>query len=293
MAGSVGFIGLGLMGEGFTHRLIEKGYAVTGYDLDRDKRARAAAQGVVEAGSPAEVAAASEIVLMCVTSTDAVRAVVFGSGGLSEAAGANSIIVDHSTTIVDDTKTMAADLKERTGAAWVDAPVSGGPAAAKGGSLAIMAGGDEAAIARVSPLMTDLSGVFTHMGPVGAGQVTKMVNQVLVLNNYVILAEALAMAEAGGIDAAKIPAALATGHAGSNLLNALFPRLIERDYEPQGYVRQILKDLHMLDDLARSLKVPTPMSSQATNLFRVLSSKGHNERDGIAVMKLYDPKDGV
>ena len=293
MTRSVGFIGLGLMGEGFTQRLVEKGYAVTGYDLDAEKRARAVSIGVTEAATPREVAAAAEIVLMCVTSTDAVRAVVFGEGGLSEAAGASSIIVDHSTTIVDDTKSMAADLKEKTGADWVDAPVSGGPAAAKGGSLAIMAGGDDAAIARVTPVMNDLAGVFTHMGPVGAGQVTKMVNQVLVLNNYVILSEALAMAEAGGIDAAKIPAALATGHAGSNLLNALFPRLIARDYEPQGYVRQILKDLHMLDDLARSLKVPTPMSSQSTALFRVLYSKGHGERDGISVMKLYDPEDSV
>ena len=141
--------------------------------------------------------------------------------------------------------------------------------------------------------MDAVSSAFTVFGPVGSGQVAKMVNQVLVLNNYAVIAEALALAEAGGIDASKIPEALATGHAGSNLLNVAFPRMIERDFAPKGYTRQILKDLDMLHDLAKGLKSPPPMSSQTASLFRILNSKGHEELDGMAILKLYDQNDTI
>lgn len=289
----LGFIGLGLMGQAFTARLTDCGYQVTGYDIDTAKVEAATRHGVIAAASPAEVAAASDIVLVCVISTDAVRQVVLGDDGIKSAGTADKLIVDHSTSVVSDTKEMAALLLADTGMGWVDAPVSGGPGAARDGSLAIMAGGTEADIARVEPVMADLSASFTRFGDVGAGQVAKMVNQTLVLNNYAVLAEALALAEAGGIDASRIPDALAAGHAGSNMLKAVFPRMIARDFEPLGYARQILKDLDMLHDLAKQLKSPTPMSSQASSLFRILCSKGHEELDGIAVLKLYDQKDRV
>jgi 3-hydroxyisobutyrate dehydrogenase len=290
---SVGFIGLGLMGQAFTKRLTARGYRVTGFDIAAEKVNEAAKHGVVPASSSAEVTENSDIVLLCVVSTDAVRDAVFGPKGVVESARAGKLLVDHSTTVVEDTKVMAGELKQRTGMGWVDAPVSGGPPAAQTGTLAIMAGGEDADIDAVTPLMEDLATTFTHLGGVGAGQVTKMVNQILVLNNYCVLAEALALAEAAGVDAAKIPEALAAGHAGSNLLKAAFPRMIARDFEPAGYARQILKDLDMVHDIAKELKVPTPMSSQAANLFRILVGKGHAEKDGIAVLKLYDQKDSV
>ena len=203
------------------------------------------------------------------------------------------VLVDHSTSIVANTKDMAVKLKAETGMGWVDAPVSGGPEGAEAGELAIMAGGGDVDVAIVQSIMDDVSSAFTVFGPVGSGQVAKMVNQVLVLNNYAVLAEALALAEAGGIDASKIPDALATGHAGSNMLKNVFPRMIKRDYAPKGYARQLLKDLDMLHDLAKSLKTPTPISSQTASLLRILNSKGHEELDGIAIMKLYDQSDTV
>lgn len=289
----IGFIGLGLMGQAFTAHLVENGYQVTGFDIDAEKVAKATEHGVTAASSSAEVTANSDIILVCVISTDAVEQVVLGEGGVIETGSTDKVLVDHSTTIVDKTKSMAAQLKEACGMGWIDAPVSGGPPAARTGTLAIMAGGADEDIAKVAPVMNDLASDFTHFGPVGAGQVAKMVNQILVLNNYVVLAEALALAEAGGIDASKIPEALKSGHAGSNLLQSAFPRMIERDYEPLGYARQILKDLDMLHDLAKGLKSPTPMSSQASSLFRILCSKGHEELDGIAVLKLFDQKDSV
>jgi len=289
----IGFIGLGLMGQAFTKRLTACGYRVNGFDIDPEKIARAGVRGVSAAASSAEVTDRSDIVLMCVVSTDAVHDAVFGPGGVAESANADKVLVDHSTTVVETTRVMAEELRERSGMGWVDAPVSGGPPAAESGTLAIMAGGGDADVARIAPLMQDLAETFTHLGGVGAGQVTKMVNQILVLNNYCILAEALALAEAAGVDAAKIPEALAPGHAGSNLLESAFPRMIARDFEPAGYARQILKDLDMVHDIAKSLKVPTPMSSQAATLFRILVGKGHAEKDGIAVLKLFDQNDSV
>jgi 3-hydroxyisobutyrate dehydrogenase len=288
----IGFIGLGLMGQAFTKRLVARGYEVTGYDIVPERVKAAARHGVRPAGAPAEVARESDIVLVCVTTTEAVGEVAFGSGGVVEAAGAGQILVDHSTSEVAATRANAERLRQACGAGWVDAPVSGGPPAAEAGTLAIMAGGAAADVDRVRPLMGDL-GSFTHMGPSGAGQVTKMVNQILVLNNYCILAEALTLAEAGGVDAARIPDALASDYAGSNILNGLFPRMIARDFEPAGYARQVMKDLDMVQSLAKELKVPTPMSAQAASLMRILNAKGHAELDGIAVLKLYDPKDHI
>ncbi len=284
----IGFIGIGLMGSAFTKRLTGLGYQVTGYDLDAGRLERAAQWGVVPAGSPGEVAAASDIVQICVLETPSVEAAVFGPDGIAKAGGSATVLVDHGTTQLPATYDMSARLKAACGIDWVDAPVSGGPPAAEAGELAIMAGGEDAAIERISALMGDLADVFTHMGPVGAGQITKMVNQTLVLSNYCVIAEAVKLAEAGGIDAAKIPAALATGHANSNLLQALYPRILARDFEPLGRAAQILKDLDMLHDVTKSLKAPTPMADQARTMFRILCARGHEDLDGGAVFKLYD-----
>ena len=289
----IGFIGLGLMGQGFTKRLVECGYQVTGFDLNPVKMAQAKLHGVITTVNAAEVTANSDVVLICVTSTDDVEKAIFGEGGVAETASSRMVLVDHSTSIVSNTKAMAKKLKFMTGMGWIDAPVSGGPEGAEAGDLAIVAGGDDKDVATVQAIMDDLSSVFTVFGPVGSGQVAKMVNQILVLNNYAVLAEALSLAEAGGIDASKIPDALATGHAGSNMLKNVFPRMIERDYAPKGYARQLLKDLDMLHDLAKSLKTPTPISSQTASLLRILNSKGHEELDGIAILKLYDQNDTV
>jgi 3-hydroxyisobutyrate dehydrogenase len=288
--GSIGFIGLGLMGHAFTRRLVACGYRVTGYDVVADKVSAAQAHGVQAAASAVEVARASDLVHVCVMTKDDLTRAVFGAHGIAAGGAPGKVLVDHSTTEVGTTKAFAARLKAEAGMGWVDAPVSGGPPAAAAGTLAIMAGGAEADLAKARPVLADL-GTCTHMGPVGAGQTTKMVNQILVLSNYCVLAEALALAEAGGVDAAKIPAALGAGYAGSTMLQKLYPRLLARDFAPAGYAFQALKDLDMVHDLAKALQVPTPMSAQATSLFRILNAKGHGRLDGLAVLKLYDAKE--
>jgi 3-hydroxyisobutyrate dehydrogenase-like beta-hydroxyacid dehydrogenase len=286
MTRAVGFVGLGLMGQAFTRRLAACGHQVTGYDIVPEKLEAAASHGVRPAASAAEVTRSSDIVQVCVMTRDDLERAVFGDQGVAEAASPGKILIDHSTTEVETTTAFAARLGE-TGMGWIDAPVSGGPPAAEAGTLAIMAGGGDAHFAGVRALLADL-GTCTHMGPVGAGQVTKMVNQVLVLANYCVLAEALALAEAAGVDAARIPEALGAGYAGSTMLQRLYPRMVARDFEPAGYAFQALKDLDMVHGLAKSLTVPTPMTSQAATLFRILNAKGHGRLDGIAVLKLFD-----
>ena len=283
----LGYLGLGLMGSQMVKRLIKNGYQVTGFDPDPDKMIGAVATGVIAAASPAEVTRASDIVQACVINTPALTEAIFGPDGIVEGDGADKIFLDHSTTIADKTRELAARLRDKTGMRWVDAPVSGGPPAAGTGELAIMVGGNDDDVVRIQPVL-DTLGHNTHMGPLGTGQVTKMVNQVLVLNNFTLLAEAVTLAKNAGIDPAKVPEALKGGYADSPMFQRFFPRMIERDFDPAGYARQVLKDLDMVVDLAQQTNSPVPMSSQSTALYRVLIAKGHSELDATAILKIYD-----
>lgn len=283
----IAFLGLGLMGEGFTRRLIGLGHSVSGFDPKMERRQAASGWGVTPADTPAGAAAGADLVMTCVTTTDDLEGTLFGADGAVDTMSADAIVVDFSTTVVARTMTMAERLKLERGAGWIDAPVSGGPPAAQAGTLAIMMGGEEVDVARARPVLEGLAASLVHLGPVGAGQVTKMVNQVCVLTNFVVLAEALNLAERGGVDTSRLQAALETGYAGSNLMAAMWPRMMERDYAPAGYLRQVLKDLDMVHDLAHDLGAAIPMSTQAAELFRLMAARGHEEEDGIAVLKLF------
>jgi 3-hydroxyisobutyrate dehydrogenase-like beta-hydroxyacid dehydrogenase len=245
-------------------------------------------QGAVAHADAASVARAADIVLMCVLDTAAVENSVFGPGGLAEGAALGKVLVDHSTILPDRSVAMARRLRAETGMGWVDAPVSGGPPAAAEGRLAIMAGGAAEDIVRVQSVMAQLGQRFTHMGGEGAGQVTKFVNQIIVGTGFAVLAEALSFAERAGIDAERLPEALGGGYADSPLLQRFLPRMAARDFAPAGYARQVLKDLDMVQSVAKDLKAPLPMTAQAATLYRFAIARGYGELDAIAVMKLFD-----
>jgi 3-hydroxyisobutyrate dehydrogenase-like beta-hydroxyacid dehydrogenase len=213
---------------------------------------------------------------------------VFDNNGIVKNATEKTIIIDLSTTLVNETIKFSEKFKHKTGGVWIDAPVSGGPEKALDGTLSIMVGGNKKDINIISHLLDIISKKFTCFGPTGSGQVVKMINQILVLNNYTILAEALSFAKAWGIDAKEIPDALNDGHAGSNLLMTLFPRMINNDFEPQGYTSQILKDLKMLSQLAEEKNVPIPMSTLSKQLFTIHANKSKQNLDGISIVKLFD-----
>ena len=284
----LGYVGVGLMGLPMVRRLVSLGYRVTAYDIVPGRVQAASAAGATPAASPAEAAGAADFVLLNLPTTEAVNLATFGERGVASAVRPPQIVVDFSTVKVDKGRAFAQRLRDATGCAWIDAPVSGGPPASGTGTLTVMAGGDAADIARVAPLMSDVSARFTHMGPVGAGLVAKMINQLIVGCGHAVMAEALLVAEAAGIDAARIPQCLSGGHADGTLLQKLYPRMAARDFAPQGYARQLLKDLEMVNEFAGAMKAPVPMTGEALSLYRMLIHLGHAELDTSAVFKLYD-----
>jgi 3-hydroxyisobutyrate dehydrogenase len=287
--GKIGFIGVGLMGYSFIKRLSQANYYVNANDKDKNRlKLLNNLKNVSLSKTPSDIVDGCDLIFICVDKTENVEKVVFGDNGILENASNNTIIVDLSTTSADKTIAFSKEVKFKKGVSWVDAPVSGGPTKALDGSLAIMIGGDQKNIELISPVLNILSSNFTHFGPVGSGQIVKMINQILVLNNYAVLAEALSFAEGYGVDASKIPEALSNGHAGSNLLTHLFPRMINKDYDPQGYATQIQKDLKMVCDLADQQNIPTPISSLTKQLFSILNNKSKQKLDGTSIVKLFD-----
>ena len=286
----IGYVGVGLMGLPMVKRLVSLQYAVRAYDLLAEKTAAAVAAGAQRAASPADAAQGADLVLLNLPTTDAVEQAVFGEAGVASVLRAPQLLVDFSTIKVYKCKAFAQQLRAASGCGWIDAPVSGGPPAAGGGTLTIMAGGDAAEIERGRPLFADIAARFTHMGPPGAGMVAKMLNQLIVGCGHAVMAEAVVLAEAAGIDAARLPECLAGGLGDSALLQKLYPRMQRREFAPQGYVRQLLKDLDMVHEYAAALKAPTPMMSEALSLYRILVHLGHAELDTGAILKVYDRK---
>jgi 3-hydroxyisobutyrate dehydrogenase len=284
----IGYVGVGLMGLPMAKRLLTLGYSVRAYDIAPQALAAARAAGATAAASAADAARGSELVLLNLPTPEAVEAAVFGDNGVASALRAPQLLVDFSTNKVYQTKAFAQRLREMTGAGWIDAPVSGGPPASGSGTLTVMAGGEAAEVERARPLFADVAGHFTYMGPSGAGMAAKMLNQLIVGAGHALMAEAIVLAEAAGIDAARLPECLAGGLADSALLQKLYPRMVRRDFAPQGYVRQLLKDLEMVHEFAGALKAPTPMMGEALSLYRMLAHLGHTELDTAAVLKLYE-----
>ena len=284
----IGYVGVGLMGLPMVKRLVSRGHDVVAYDIMDKQVQLATAAGARAASTASQVVRNTEFVLLNLPTTDAVEEAVFGPDGVATAIASPQLVVDFSTNEVARGRALAARLREQTGCGWVDAPVSGGPPASGTGTLTVMAGGTPDDVARVAPLMADIAARFTHMGPVGSGLVAKMINQLIVGCGHAVMAEALLLAESAGIDAGRIPECLAGGHADGTLLQKLYPRMAQRDFAPQGYARQLLKDLEMVNTFAGGLKAPVPMAGEALSLYRMLIHRGYAELDTAAVFKLYE-----
>jgi 3-hydroxyisobutyrate dehydrogenase len=286
---TLGFIGIGIMGEAMTRRLLDQGKSVSVWNLEPERLATVVPHGARAAPSPAAVAAASDVVLMCVLHTAAVERCVFADDGVVKASRPPRLLIDLSTADPDATADMAARLRRETGTAWVDAPVSGGPVAARNGTLTIMAGGEEGDIEQARAVLADLAANFTHMGPAGAGQRTKLINQAIVGAGYVLMAEALVMAEAAGVDAARLPDCLAGGAADSALLRTIFRQMQKRDFEPpKSYARQLLKDMKAVHEFADALGLALPVIEAAVERYASYVEAGNAMRDSASIVRAYD-----
>jgi len=282
---TLGYVGVGLMGLPMVQRLTKLGWRVRAFDIVPEKVGQSGAQAC---GSASDAARDVDILLLNLPTNEAVVDAVFGHNGAVKTLRPPQLVVDFSTIPVETCRSHAAQLQKVTGCRWVDAPVSGGPPASAAGTLTVMAGGAEDDLARLAPLMRDIAGRCTRVGPVGAGLAAKMINQLVVGVGHAMLAEAVALCERAGIDAARIPDCLAGGYADSNLMKAYWPRMVQRDFAPRGYVRQLLKDLEMVNKWAGGLEATTPMLAQALTLYRELAARGHAELDSSAIRKLYN-----
>ncbi|UVO19229.1 NAD(P)-dependent oxidoreductase [Stutzerimonas stutzeri] len=284
---TLAFAGIGLMGLPMCRRLLAAGYRLLVWNRSPDKCAPLVALGATVVATPAELCAA-DIVLLCLADTAAVREVVFGKGGLAEGGKPGKLLVDHSSLEPSATRDMAAELEFRSGMRWVDAPVSGGTAGAESGTLAIMAGGRVEDVERVRPVLMHLGQRLTHMGEVGAGQVSKVCNQMIVACNALVIAEVVALAERAGVDASLLAPALAGGFADSRPLQILAPQMAASEFEPvKWHVRTLLKDLDTAVKLSREQGSATPMSGLAAQLMRLHGRQGNLQRDPATLVQLY------
>jgi 3-hydroxyisobutyrate dehydrogenase len=283
----VAFLGLGLMGLPMSVRLLAAGYRVHVWNRSRPKILPALEKGAIEAATPRDAARTAEVVMICLTDTRAVEEVAFGADGLAEAEGRGKILVDHSTIRPDATRTFAERLASRSGMQWVDAPVSGGVKGAQDGTLAIMCGGHKEAIERVRPVLAAYARNVTHMGPAGAGQTTKLCNQIIVGSTLAVIAEAVTLAQNSGVDAAQLPQAFAGGFADSKPLQTWVPRMVNGYSDSIGTANTLLKDLDVIADVARATGTPIPMAGLAREIFRTLAAQGRGEDDPAALADLY------
>ena len=282
------FAGIGLMGLPMCQRLLAAGYPLVVWNRNPEKCAALVALGATQVLQRAELCAQADIVLLCLADTQAVEEVMFAEHGIAAALQPEHIVVDFSSIEPDATKAMAQRVLENSGAHWLDIPVSGGVAGAEQGSLVMMAGGDAQALATVEPVLAHLSQRVTHMGAVGAGQVAKVCNQMLVACNAMVIAEVVALAEQAGVDAALLAPALAGGFADSKPFQILVPQMAQREFEPvKWHVRTLLKDLDMAVKLSQSHICATPMSGLAAQLMRTHAAQGHLASDPSTLIKLY------
>jgi len=284
---NLGYIGLGMMGGPMALRLANAGFPLSIWGRSPAKLEAAKAAGARAVETAAQVARDADIVFTCLSDTEAVEAVVFGENGLATGAGPGKLLVDMSSIRPEAARDMAARLRDKTGMGWIDAPVSGGVAGAESGKLTVMAGGSEADFAHAEPIVAHLAQRFSLMGTNGAGQATKLINQVLVGCVVAVLSEAAALATRAGIDAARIPEALAGGRADSLLLQQFFPKMVACDFFVEAHIRTMLKDLDTVLALARETTTAMPMTATALELHRLMVQRGHGDEDGTALATLY------
>lgn len=282
---TLGFIGIGLMGQPMTLRLLEAGYTVRVWNRSPEKLRAVLAAGALASDSVQSLVEQSDVILLCLSDTTAVEYIAREQ--IMPVASNGKLIIDLSSIDPDVTRELAAIFK-RTGVDWVDSPVSGGTAGAEQGTLAIMAGGDTEAIAVAEQVLQPLYGRFTHMGPVGSGQMTKICNQMIVGCNLLVLAEMMALAKAAGVDAEKIPQALSGGFADSKPLQITGAEMAVERYEPVKWkVKTLLKDLNMAKRQALANGQAVPMSSLAAQLMQEHGVHGYLDQDPATLIKLY------
>ena len=288
----IGFIGLGIMGKPMARNLLKAGYPLTVYNRSDGPVEELVAAGAVAAASPQAVAAKADVVVSIVTDTPDVQQVLLGENGVNNTIAQDAVVIDMSTISPTATREMARLIQEK-GASMLDAPVSGGEGGAIAGTLSIMVGGEEAVFNRCLPIFETLGKNIVHVGQSGAGQLTKLCNQIAVAVTNLAMSEALIFGAKSGLDLKKMQHAIQGGAAGSWQLSNLAPRVLERDFAPGFMVKLQQKDLRLVLQEADRLKLSLPATSLVHHLFHALESQGAGDEGTQALVKVLEQLAGV
>lgn len=282
---TVGFIGLGIMGRPMAHNLLKAGHRLVAHSRSAGPVDELVAAGAERATSPADVAGRAGVVITMLPDTPELETVTRGPNGLLGSMPAGALLIDMSTVDPIATRRIGADFRAG-GVGYVDAPVSGGERGAIVGTLSIMVGGDDADVARAMPIFAALGTTIVHIGDVGAGQLAKEANQLVVGVTIEAVGEALALAEAAGVDPAKVREALLGGFASSRILEVHGQRMLDRMFQPGFRARLHLKDARLIERTSAELGVPTPALDVALEGFQRLVDSDRGELDHSALFLL-------
>lgn len=288
----IGFIGLGIMGKPMAQNLLKAGHEVVVYSRSSGPVDELVAAGAIAGSSAGDVAAQVEIVVTMLPNSPDVKAVVTGSDGVLDGAKEGLIVIDMSSiapgAAIEVSKACAAK-----GVVMLDAPVSGGEPKAIDGTLAIMVGGPEDVFEKVKPVLLNMGASAVHVGNIGAGNITKLANQVIVGVNIAAMAEALTLATKAGADPAKVVAAISGGLAGSTVLNMKAPMVLAGNYKPGFRIELHIKDLMNALETGADVSSPLPMSEKVLEMMNALAADGHQSDDHGGLIQHYEAAAGV
>jgi len=282
----IGFIGLGIMGRPMAKNLIKAGYKLVVYDKFA-KFDDLVALGAEGAASNKEVASKSDIIITMLPNSPHVKEAVLGSGGVVEGIKNGTIVIDMSSIAPAASQEVAAALKAKN-VAFLDAPVSGGEPKAVDGTLAIMVGGDKATFEKIKPILEKMGSSVVLVGGIGAGNVTKLANQIIVALNIAAVSEAFVLSTKAGVDPQSVFEAIKGGLAGSSVMNAKIPMILDGNFTPGFRIELHIKDLQNALDTAHNLSVPIPLTAQAMEILQALKVDGLATNDHCAIVRFYE-----
>ena len=289
---NIGFIGLGIMGKPMAKNLLKAGHKLVVYDIQDAPVSELVQAGVTAGESPRDVAAQCELIITMLPNSPHVKQAVLGKNGVIEGAKPGSVLIDMSSIAPLVSREVAAELAGK-GIEMLDAPVSGGEPKAIDGTLAIMVGGKEAVFERVKDVLLKMGGSAVLCGEIGAGNVTKLANQIIVALNIAAMSEAFVLATKSGVDPERVFNAIKGGLAGSTVLNAKAPMVLEGNYKPGFRIELHIKDLQNALDTAHETGVPIPLTSQVMEMMQALKVDGKQTEDHGGLIQFYEKLAGI
>jgi len=288
----VGFIGLGIMGKPMSKNLVKAGYDVTVFNIGQAAIDELVAAGAVAANSNAEIGEKCDVIIIMVPNSPQVREACLGEKGIAEGAKPGTVIIDMSSIDPVESRAIGKDL-EAKGIELMDAPVSGGEPKAIDGTLSVMVGGKRETFDKYYELLMVMAGSVTYVGELGAGNIAKLANQMIVGANIAVLAEAFTMAKKAGVDPSLVFEAIRGGLAGSTVMDAKAPMMLKGDFKPGFRIELHIKDLTNALNAAHAIHSATPLTAQVMEMMQSLKTHGHEKDDHSALLKFYEMIAGV